>query len=490
MAKYIFENKNKKVIEDEYIHYNSENVQWNYILNYFQSNNTIEKDIKNLFGRYKKQLSNILSISINNGSSLNMMLQMNDNEILKIFNSLADKMNESVDKNLIKQLLDIENIARKNKMTVNSNGEVKNFISTMEAISKGLDLIKGFDKDQWESFVTTYQLCFNKDKKIRDEKIGKLEGFIEGIQLEPMKSVMKILSNIPKNMIKEDNTIGYNASQMTGSLNSIFDTAIGEGLAAIFQDTVFNIDKTIEKELGTKLTGKEQIKNEFSDKKVSAKTDISTPNQQIKISLQTEKNSNQDYTIKGEFNSSVKWYSPKNETPDHVAIQSISSFTNLVKKIYNDNYAVNNTIAFYNLKNNKQQADSFRIIRSSVIARNLEQFIAGSGKQGQELLGDTAAFLVVNGKFYPIFTILQAYIEDITKKENKYFNYGSSSRDLVYMNLSGVKNTWKGNKRAPSYEEGLLRSREVAQKIQKFPVRFSLNTKELEKYINKLKPVN
>lgn len=166
MAKYIFENKNKKVIEDEYIHYNSENVQWNYILNYFQSNNTIEKDIKNLFGRYKKQLSNILSISINNGSSLNMMLQMNDNEILKIFNSLADKMNESVDKNLIKQLLDIENIARKNKMTVNSNGEVKNFISTMEAISKGLDLIKGFDKDQWESFVTTYQLCFNKDKKI------------------------------------------------------------------------------------------------------------------------------------------------------------------------------------------------------------------------------------------------------------------------------------------------------------------------------------
>lgn len=346
MAKYIFENKNKKVIEDEYIHYNSENVQWNYILNYFQSNNTIEKDIKNLFGRYKKQLSNILSISINNGSSLNMMLQMNDNEILKIFNSLADKMNESVDKNLIKQLLDIENIARKNKMTVNSNGEVKNFISTMEAISKGLDLIKGFDKDQWESFVTTYQLCFNKDKKIRDEKIGKLEGFIEGIQLEPMKSVMKILSNIPKNMIKEDNTIGYNASQMTGSLNSIFDTAIGEGLAAIFQDTVFNIDKTIEKELGTKLTGKEQIKNEFSDKKVSAKTDISTPNQQIKISLQTEKNSNQDYIIKGEFNSSVKWYSPKNETPDHVAIQSISSFTNLVKKIYNDNYAINNTIAF------------------------------------------------------------------------------------------------------------------------------------------------
>jgi hypothetical protein len=65
--------------------------------------------------------------------------------------------------------------------------------------------------------------------------------------------------------------------------------------------------------------------------------------------------------------------------------------------------------------------------------------------------------MLINGKFYPIFSILVAYMNEASKEKN-ILTYGSGSAgkdNLIYINLSTVKNDWIGSKNKPSWEEAL-----------------------------------
>jgi hypothetical protein len=98
-------------------------------------------------------------------------------------------------------------------------------------------------------------------------------------------------------------------------------------------------------------------------------------------------------------------------------------------------YGIYNTIAFND--ENETARTNYRIIRSSVIKNYLTLFLAGKGTavNGVEGAVDFASFLVVNGHYYSMASIVLAIQKELEKKDS---TYGSRpGGDLVYLNVTG-----------------------------------------------------
>lgn len=504
----------EELIREGYIHHGVRRVKWDLTQKAFSgADNSIKRDINFITAKYKEQLSNVIDIKKMDGSKLSV-LDMNDDTLQAILEEMANQMNEKVEKGLAQTTprLDesfarLEGVARAASKTVFASEGIHDtqYQRLMESIAEALKLINSFDEEKWTKFLFEYtQLMKNRasiGSKNLEAEVAKLRqhnGIVKGINKKdfptPMQQVMNLLANIPEAMAKSDKgSLTYTARQMTGSLNSIFDTTIGEFLAAMFSDIALEVDKEITSTLSknTKTTGQERVKSlTGSGKMVDAKIDVST-NGVADISLKYAQEGELSYKISGSINSSVKWYTSKGtKLPDHISIQNISSYTSLLKKIFVGpyaDYAIYNTLAFNNY-NSAVKESNFRIMRSATIARYLTQFIAGSGQATSDYKKiDTAMFMLINGKFYPIFSILIAYVNEASK-ENNILTYGSGSagkENLVYLNLTTVKNNWIGSKNKPNWEQALARSRATKEIIDKFSINISLNTKNLEQICRK-----
>lgn len=503
-----------ELIKEGYVHHGVRRVKWDLTQKAFSgADNSIKRDINFITAKYKEQLSNVIDIKKMDGSKLNV-LDMNDDTLQAILEEMANQMNEKVEKGLAQTTprLDesfarLEGVARAASKTVFASEGIHDtqYQRLMESIAEALKLINSFDEEKWTKFLFEYtQLMKNRasiGSKNLEAEVAKLRqhnGIVKGIDKKdsptPMQQVMNLLANIPEVMARsEKGNLTYSGRQMTGSLNSIFDTTIGEFLAAMFSDIALEVDKEITTALSknTKTTGQERVKSlTGSGKMVDAKIDVST-NGVADISLKCAQEGELSYKISGSINSSVKWYTSKGaKIPEHISIQNISSYTSLLKQIFIGpyaNYAIYNTLAFNNY-NNAARESNFRIMRSATIARYLNYFIAGTGQATSNSKKiDTAMFMLINGKFYPIFSILVAYMNEASKEKN-ILTYGSGSAEkdnLIYINLSTVKNDWIGSKNKPSWEEALQRSRATKAVIDKFAINVSLNTKNLEQICKK-----
>ncbi|MCM1217909.1 MAG: hypothetical protein NC548_25755 [Lachnospiraceae bacterium] len=148
-------------------------------------------------------------------------------------------------------------------------------------------------------------------------------------------------------------------------------------------------------------------------------------------------------------------------------------------------YGVYNTLAF---RDDSRTIDNFKIIRSSVIANYLDIIIAGTGMKVEGAEGfDFNSFLVVNGKFYPIISIIQAYLEDVTAvaAENRK-EYGSGNSSLIYTSsISRTDNKWVGDKDVKDLTLAIKRSDSVKGALAKTQVIFELSGKRLRALLNK-----
>lgn len=470
-------------INEGYVHSNIEHVKWDYTAKIFNTKGKyiINNNLTNLMSRYRKSLSQIIEIQdMETKEKIDFIADMDDSTIELIFQKLADQLTDKVDKNLISNFSDAELLARQSAGVFSNGFDNKQFSKLMNAIAAALKQINALNQSRWKTFAAQYKLMMNgrSDSKKLAEDIKELNGLVGNIKDGPMKQIMSTLMNIPNNMLKNGN-MNYSAEQMTGTLNDIFDTKIGEYTAFVLQDMVLDVEEEITKQFvkqGGNKAGQITVpsQNVRAKRPVPAKIDI-VRNAETQITLDINKKQEKQYSISGQFASSVKWYKDKKSTPSSVSIQSISSLTQLALQIYKNEYAVYNTLAFYK-ENHPIKESNFRIIRSSVIANYLDKFIAGSNSQLKTGDQDTALFLFINGKFYSIYSILLAYLKDIEKKK---MNYGSSS-DLFYMNLGEIDNSWQGDMNVSNEMEARKRSLLAKKSIQKFAVNIKLNLKTLQ----------
>ena len=514
MGGLIWNNKNFDPIKSGYVHYDIDNVNWDYVKIFSNSQEkNIIKDVNNITKRYKTQLNETLKLKKDNGEYLDLLF-MDDNDVQDIFEIMVNQMNNNVEKyfknnNDIEKFMGLKAKGRELGMQAISNeGTSKDYEDFMTTIAEALKLINSFNEEQWNDFKTSYIILMQNQKKGRKKITKEKERLIKNLEntinkidketFEPMYRVLNTLLNIPKNLIKNNEKV-YTSKQMTGTLNSIFATTIGESLGAILEDIGIFADKAVVDSLRTTKSGSEQVKSFYNENisgpgTVDAVTMLSVnTNGVADMELSLNKNQNGKdkvtYTLEGQIASSIKWYDPPNDSnlPSSVHIKDISSFASLLKSIYsglNSEYVIYNTLAFNN-KGKTEQEDAFRIFRSAAIGKYLNNFIAGSGQRTGKNKDkiDVASFIMINGKFYSIFSILMTFIEDFKKEGKGFKNYGgtsNSSRDLIFMNIKTSEVNWIGEPEKPDLASAIQRSDLMKKELNKIAVTFSLNTKMLE----------
>lgn len=516
MGGLIWNNKNFDPIKSGYVHYNINDVNWDYVKFFSNSEEkNIIKDVNNITKRYKKQLNETLKLkNEKNGEYLDLLF-MDDNDVQDIFEIMAKQMNENVD-NYFNTNQDIEKFMglkasgrQQGKQAISKGGTKEEYEDFMTTIAEALKLINSFDEEKWNDFQESYILLMQNQKKSRkkitkekEKLIKNLENTINQIDketFEPMYQVLNILFNVPKSLIKNNKKV-YTSKKMTGTLNQIFATTIGESLGAILQDVSILANKTVVESLKTTKSGSEQVqsfynKNASGPGTVDAVTMLSVDTDGVadmKITLKKGQNGKDKvtYIVEGQIASSIKWYDPSSRgsnLPSSVHIKNISSFAKLLKSIYsglNSEYVIYNTLAFNNKKKTEQE-DAFRVFRSAAIARYLNNFIAGSGQRTGKNKDkiDVASFIMINGKFYSIFSILMAFIEDFKEKGKGFKNYGgttNSSKDLIFMNIKTSEVNWIGEPKKSDLASAIQRSDLMKTELNKIAVTFNLNTKLLE----------
>lgn len=500
MANYLYKNNSitkNHYITQGYVHSSAKHVDWDYTLKVFNNRNQIDRSLATLTTRYKAHMDKILNVTDATTGEKLSILNMDDNDVQALFEAAVAQMNNSIDKNFqstIAQFESFEAAARAVSNVFSGEVDSKQFDTMMNSIESAIALVNSLNQESWNKFLLQYKAIMSDRKNMGKDKIlnslQNLNGTIETAPNDVMASVMRILANIPSNMIKDAENMDYSAKQMVGTLNSIFDTVIGEQLVAIMSDMILDVEEEINNEFVTmaKTTGRDTVTSMTNArKKVSGKVDVSK-NSIMQLFFTSQKNEKKSYYIEGQFNSSVKWYTPKDTLPSHISVQSVSSYVRLANEIFNDDYSIYNTLAFSNSNLSKQQ-EGFRIIRSAIIAKYFDRFIAGSGQTTSSSGIDAASFLVINGKFYPIFSVLAAYLSDIKNKEK---NYGSRKQgDLVYISLYDIDNDWQGDKKIRNYTQAMKRSAKAKAQINKFKANVSINTKNLQQICTRsgVKPI-
>lgn len=521
--------------EKKYIHFYAGNVYWDDIWNDMQQigSQAIDNGINGIVGRYKSQLHerNALSIINKADNTLESIVDLSEKDLQELLQAVADQINNKIQNSdeLSKIIHDYQSL--KNAMIGKINkfysdkdqGEVdeRTVRAIFNIISKTLDLLDSASKKEFDEFKAAYL----KQLKMEDRTKSKFynpdaDGVVKITTKNPMLAqIEQTLNRIPKNLQNKMKSEGkvLSTSSLTASLsNTIMSRIIGEQTSAFLTNKV---ESTVQNAF-VEVSGNVQVTG-LSGKQINRKADYITKNNYEILSSElcnftanSRIQNNTDLIISLILDSSVKWYQEKNGqlAGEHITIHSTSGQTlaKLALDIFKKQaYGVYNTLVFHNKDNDKylrssqrkSRQQSFRILRSAVISNYLEKFLAGSG---EKILGtnttDTAVYLMVNGKFYSIMSILQVYLEDVCRldgegKQSRKYTYGSDrSNDLVFMNILNlnekIKNDWKGRKR--SEQAALLRSDATTRTLLlSFPVTFNLNKQILKRAIqvNNIKPV-
>lgn len=486
----------------DYIHSDVDHVKWDKVKNYFETNNTINSDLGSMKILYKQSLSKMLNVSRNDGKNISLLslATMDDNDVKTLLEAAAEQMNK-VAKSLASEnaaIVSANQIARNAGKTVfaskwakgtNAN-EVKEFNDLMSSIGNAIQVLSSnsYDAETWNHFVALYGLVMGKAQtgQAFATELKQLNDFIdiEKCKNNPiMQKIMIYLRNIPATYGTKDKKgrviDRYSANQMAGSLNNIFGKVIGETFNSIQWDMI----ESVKKDSQALLLGEDRVQSRWGKSDVDGKVDIAK-NGLLDITLFSKKTGKEKYQISGDFTSSVKLYSPGKTSNQvkNISIQSIYSYVNMVLSIFNERYPVYNTLAF-SKANNVLKEESFRIIRSSVLARYFIDFIAGGNQKiGNSGIFNTAQFLVINGSFYSIYSIIIQFIEEMQKDKMNY--YGSKNDNLISVRFDGIHNDWVGKNSKKDIANALKRSSIAMESVNKIKATIHLNVQALLPYAN------
>lgn len=365
-----------------------------------------------------------------------VQLQQKDIDIL-LQSNITARSNTKIFENL-------KNISIENKKVNNFLDSIYNALKVVEGIS--------FKEEDWYNFKVALLKTTNRNLGAVNSGIANLAKGNEQVD-----RVLGYLKNIFFTS-EGDRRDGYTAKQMTGTLNNIFGTALGEAFGQIEWDMLNKVDEMVVQKFDnankTKLAGTATpvFKEGSFASSSTAKVDLINSNG-LTFDLKLE-NTDNIYKLTGELNSSIKWYSDlesKKGKGGGISIFNSVNGANYLAQIYGTTAQAQNsylnTIAFSNSKNSSQN-EAYRLIRGALISRYMEVFIAGSGaklKSKNSIIGtDISSFLLINGKLYPIAGILVSYLDMVQNEQDILFQGGNQS--LVKLNLA-FDNKWVGDEK-------------------------------------------
>ena len=521
-----FQRNYQQVEKVNYIHYNADHVYWDNIWKIMQpiGERRIDAGLTSLKERYQKQLAETGKLKAfynnENNETLENIMDLSEDNLVQLLEGIANHINDEIktmqldgvitkfqnSKSKISNL--IQNFYKQGTDEID-NDTVKKIFNEIGSILKTIDTSTS---EQFKRFSELYLFQLDSVSRRRSKFYhpNKQYGVVNFKTDNPMlQRITKALNNIPKN-IKSKKKILDKKSSLTSSLsNTCMSGILGEEVVKFIVsklDSSFD-DKT---KITVSVTGTEQAKG-FSNTSVSKKADIITSTYKTlftsdlcNLNAKAQKTEN-ELTIQFMLDSSIKWYSEdkNNGEPGHIRIHSTTGnvFADLALKIFKYQYGVYNTLVFAKesgLKEEQNKENSFRILRSAVISNNLEKFLSGRGTESG--INDTVVFFVVNGYFYSIMSILEAYIRNASLKERKY-QYGSSGKDLVFINMGSLKesddlNAWNGEhgkEENKDWRRALTRSGDTTRKLLlSFPVSVNLNNNILKELIqrNNIQPIS
>lgn len=448
-----------------YIRGREEDVPWETkVLPFIKSKNgETLSSFKKIQDRYITSLktANVNMVKKTSAGELESLMETDDKLLVSLMDEFAKQANEQITQLQQSNInaFQASNITARNKAKVFENlknisidnKDVNDFFDSIYNALKAVENISFKDED-WNDFKVALL-------KTTSRNLGEVNSGIVNLANgnEQVERVLKYLKNIFFTS-KGNRRAGYSATQMTGTLNNIFGTTLGEAFGQIEWDMLNKVDNMVVQKFNnankTRLAG--TATPSFQDGAFvtsnTAKVDLINSNG-LTFDLKLE-NSGDVYKLTGELNSSIKWYSDlekKDNKGKTISIFDSSRGADYLAQVYGTTAQAQNsylnTIAFSNSKNSSQN-EAYRLIRGALIARYMEVFIAGSGaqlKSKDNIIGtDISSFLLINGKLYPIAGILVSYLDMVQNEQNILFQGGDQS--LVKLNLA-FNNKWIGNEK-------------------------------------------
>ena len=482
------------VVALEYVHAEPDHVRWEY------AGKAIAKQrkytpIDNALRRYTTELRNQLEVI--DAKGVNILRSIDDETLVYLMEELAKQADElsqesfaGVDDSLLTSIG--QAYSGKNAIVQLVKGNSQSFDVMMDGIYKALHEVSSLTPQQWAGFRVAYAAAIRGDTSQLEKVSGILSGEDVRIGGEIVKRVTNYLKTI-SHKLEDGRAKSYTASQMAGTLKNAMG-AVGEQLQAIKMDMI--IDRMNECDNAVELVGAKTSRSRTGfqgGRATTSKVDIVNKGG-LQISSISEKLGNGRYLVRGQLNSSVKWYNevvasknaggnPNATFGNTIEIATSTNYINWIKRVFGSSissmYGVYNTLAF---ANTSQGSGYAQIIKASVIQEALDLFLAGKGTSifGSASSGiDLSALFVLNGRVYSVASIMAAAVSELQRNPDKY---GSNSTDLVYMTTKGDKNLdnkWEGEEGVKNLEQAFARSEKIKKQINKINFSVQLNPNSL-----------
>lgn len=516
-----------------YIHYYEEDVQWSTANKNLEREEIFKANLNSMLIDYKRSLDKTMQVykKMPDGSfqKLNVFEQLDDSFIQELFETWASDVNEMVNNSSVWQ----GRIANMNSAlnglfdyskAVFGVGSFANKRTTekhWERFFKGIDdLAKVFGGIQSGEEWTEYKLAYReavKAKGVTARLDAATEALIKnGLIIEDglekgnelLSKVLTVISQWP-DLFETKQDI---SKTLSAQLRNYTSRDIGEYLSEALVQGLLKCDsdindawKTGKGTGGARLTGKESIKN-AQGKSRPRKSDV-VKGIGATVTLSGSSPHAGEYIITGEMGINVKWYQTTvagkmpGFTRENISLENVpaNSFMFYLRQCFanaSHNYAILNTLAFNSLskgEGNEYQKHNFRMMYQTVAAKMFSQFLSGLQTEGNSM-----AILMVNGRMYPIFSIIIEYMKHIESISFKDILNQHSKDGPFIVRISGGDKMYKYNQKewqGTPYIKNTTMAWERARKVADFKdtitVSFKLNREMLPRLAERLnvKPI-
>lgn len=379
-----------------YVHKHVENFDSAAATGYFQQ--------KQLYGekmleRYRENFVSHLSLPDNIKQLLNFSTVQGQEQLIT---AIDEGIIEGLQTSIMNASTDLQALSSQARQAYNSEG-FKNIGVIIEKIDEAAKIVLGNSNalsillnDYRQNNLSLSGLSAEIANKLSlQNKEGQVIGFNSVTLNKAASSLMKLINAGIEETLTRESVKGY--------FNNIFSTAFGEGLVAIgvAKNIVHGADDIVDQLL---VGGKIPIKRsttfaqDYSSLINSTyKADISTGTDNLQITINETGSS-----IGIQLGLSVKQYSSNN---DSVAIVSGKSFAQILGALFSDGkYYAYNTLGL--LGDTQSQ---YREMKKAIILSYADNFLSGTGSGT-----DFAQYIIINGRAYPIYTILKSVVKNTT----------------------------------------------------------------------------
>lgn len=272
----------------------------------------------------------------------------------------------------------------------------------------------------------------------------------DGKMLRMNPATLQSVNNSLMSLVRDLSQNRFNRQVLQGYLKNIFSTQIGEyliskGIGKGLQLLPSEITHSLSGSRNVEVTADEELKQLISEYGQKGNQVFKTDNSFKDVSIEISSGENVNINL----GISTKWY--KGNSSGNVSDVAVTTETSFVHRL---NQMLKSSTEFYYAYNALalagQDNEAYAALKSALVARNLSVLMSGLGVQG-----DFAQFLVVNGKFYSIWDIINA-VEHFNKGQGS-FDAGDKT-DPVTISATGLSEVISLTEQAQDQPNDLIKA--------------------------------